>query len=119
VREKRPSPGGVEELDDDELVLREVACVQRQHRLLCGASTLVHRKNSTVHQKKSVLFIKKINRCGAPTHTAVLASALEPAMGGKDFLTHYLRLTWKSMAPTFSFFLAFCKAITTVQRMID
>jgi hypothetical protein len=52
VREKRPSPGGVEELDDDELVLREVACVQRQHRLLCGASTLVHRKIA--------LFIKKI-----------------------------------------------------------
>jgi hypothetical protein len=118
VREKRPSPGGVEELDDDELVLREVACVQRQHRLLCGASTLVHRKIA-LFIKKSVLFIKKINRCGAPTHTAVLASALEPAMGGKDFLTHYLRLTWKSMAPTFSFFLAFCKAITTVQRMID
>jgi hypothetical protein len=121
VREKRPAPGGVE-LDDDELVLRhhlrEVARVQRQHRLLFGA-----RRRPPQQQRREEIAIAgarpdrqqrlEIDEAGWGADSCrVLASALE-TWAGRIFVCVSLRKTWP--LPSVSF----CKAITTIKRMID
>jgi hypothetical protein len=122
VREKRPAPGGVEELDDDELVLRhhlrEVARVQRQHRLLFGA-----RRRPPQQQRREEIAIAgarpdrqqrlEIDEAGWGADSCrVLASALE-TWAGRICVCVSLRKTWP--LPSVSF----CKAITTIKRMID
>jgi hypothetical protein len=112
VREKRPAPGGVEELDDDELVLRyhlrEVARVQRQHRLLFGARRRPPQQQQQRREEIAIAGARpdrqqrlEIDEAGWGADSCrVLASALETWAG-----RICVCVSAKNMAPAFSFFL--------------